>query len=502
MRFVIFVLLILINVNLSAQTEYQKFLNRLNIFNSEDQKAEIVDSFMNFARSKGIPFIEGDTATFLYRGKTIIVNGKSYNIFGVNLTGDVNLGGELTLQLKKIPGTDLFALRYYLEQEARLDYNYVINNVEMITDPENFKTLPWGRIGEVSEIAMPGFIQPKEIIFTSNIPHGTRVSSVLSYTANSVKTDHNVVVYLPPGYNENPNEHYPVAYFNDGSFYISDGFAINILDNLINEKKIKPIIGVFVDYSQGNRSKEYAIEPQRYVDFFNTTLVPYIDSNYRTIQDGDNRAVIGLSFGGNISTLIVNSIKDMYKNCGLHSGAIWPHNFEAQNKIIQNDWGIKYYLTWGTYEPGLMELGVTVRDSLEAKGYTNFRWGQYPQGHSMGFWRGVTDNFLEYFFPGENATSVNNENNYTIDDDFSLNQNYPNPFNPETKISYSLKEAGYVVLKIYDVLGREIQTLINTYKSPGNYNEVFNASKLPSGNYFYSLQFGGKFVTKKMSLIK
>ncbi|KAB2845016.1 MAG: T9SS type A sorting domain-containing protein, partial [Melioribacteraceae bacterium] len=318
---------------------------------------------------------------------------------------------------------------------------------------------------------------------------------------NFTTTNHKVNVYLPPGY-ENSNEHFPVAFFNDGSFYINGGSAINILDNLIYEKRIKPIIGVFVDYSPGNRSKEYATEPDRYIDFFNTILVPYIDANYRTIPDGYNRALIGLSFGGNVSALIANSVKDMYKNCGLHSGAIWPRNFEAQTKIIQNDWGIKYYLVWGTYEPALMELGITVRDSLTAKGYQNFKWGQYYQGHTMGFWRGVTDNFLEYFFPGENLTSINTQNEIILDESFQLNQNYPNPFNPETTISYSLKESGFVQIKIYDVLGREIQTLINSYKSPGNHNEVFNASKLPSGNYFYSMQFGGKFVTKKMSLIK
>lgn len=502
MRFLLFYIFVLITINLNAQTEYQEFLNRLNSVSGEVQKAEVVDSFINYASTKGIPFIEGDTATFLYRGKTIIINEKPFNVFSVFLSGDINFGGEFSLELKKITGTDLFALRYYLEQEARLDYNYVINGVEMITDPLNFKTLPWGRIGEVSEIAMPGFKQPLEIIYNSNFSHGTQESYVLINDKDFTTTNHNVTVYFPPGYNDNQNEFYPVAYFQDGTYYIEAGSAINILDNLIYEKRIKPIIAVFVNYSQGNRSIEYATDPDRYIDFFNTILVPYIDANYRTIPNGENRALIGLSFGGNVSALIANSIKDMYKNCGLHSGAIWPVNFNAQKKIIRNDWDIKYYLTWGTYEPALMELGVTVRDSLNAKGYTNFKWGQYPQGHTMGFWRGVTDNFLEYFFPGENVTSINNEKHQIINGDFLLIQNYPNPFNPETKISYSLKEAGYVVIKIFDILGREIQTITNSYKLPGNYTEMFNASNIPSGNYFYSMQFGGKLVTKKMSLIK
>ena len=192
----------------------------------------------------------------------------------------------------------------------------------------------------------------------------------------------------------------------------------------------------------------------------------------------------------------------MYKNCGLHSGAIWPNNFEAAKEIYQNDFGIKYYMVWGTYEPKLMNVGREVRDSLNAKGYTNFKWGEYPQGHSMGFWRGTTDIFLEYFFPGESLTSINEKNEKALNADFQLNQNYPNPFNPETKISFSINKPGFVKLLIYDILGREIKTLVKGYKNAGNYSVAFNASNLPSGNYFYSIQFGSKFVTKKMSLIK
>jgi hypothetical protein len=92
---------------------------------------------------------------------------------------------------------------------------------------------------------------------------------------------------------------------------------------------------------------------------------------------------------------------------------------------------------------------------------------------------------------------------------FNLNQNYPNPFNPNTTINYQIPELSFVTLKVYDVLGNEIATLINNEKVAGSYEVEFDATVLPSGIYFYRLQAvpngrqAGSFVeTKKMMLVK
>ena len=83
-----------------------------------------------------------------------------------------------------------------------------------------------------------------------------------------------------------------------------------------------------------------------------------------------------------------------------------------------------------------------------------------------------------------------------------LSQNYPNPFNPTTVISYQLPVSNHVSLKVYDVLGREVVTLVNEVKEAGNYEVKFDASKLSSGIYFYSIKSGEYRAVKKMSLIK
>ena len=85
---------------------------------------------------------------------------------------------------------------------------------------------------------------------------------------------------------------------------------------------------------------------------------------------------------------------------------------------------------------------------------------------------------------------------------WKLSQNYPNPFNPITEIQYLIPEISFVTLKVYDVLGNEIATLVNEEKVTGNYEISFNASNLPSGVYLYKLQAGSFVQTKKMILLK
>jgi subtilisin family serine protease/photosystem II stability/assembly factor-like uncharacterized protein len=83
-----------------------------------------------------------------------------------------------------------------------------------------------------------------------------------------------------------------------------------------------------------------------------------------------------------------------------------------------------------------------------------------------------------------------------------LSQNYPNPFNPITTIEYRVLEAGFVSLKVYDVLGREVATLVSGFQEPGAYRVDFNASRLASGVYFYRLQIGRASATKKMIVVR
>ena len=83
-----------------------------------------------------------------------------------------------------------------------------------------------------------------------------------------------------------------------------------------------------------------------------------------------------------------------------------------------------------------------------------------------------------------------------------LKQNYPNPFNPSTVIQFQVASRGFVSLKVYDVAGREVATLVNENKSPGNYSVVFDAGNLASGMYVYRLEAGSFRAARKMLVTK
>ena len=103
-------------------------------------------------------------------------------------------------------------------------------------------------------------------------------------------------------------------------------------------------------------------------------------------------------------------------------------------------------------------------------------------------------------FVPDSTTDVKSD--LEIPNQYDLKNNYPNPFNPSTNIEFSIAGTGKVSLKIFDVLGKEIKTLVDEEKTPGNYKVTFDAGSLSSGVYFYMLKAGGHITTKKMCLLK
>jgi len=107
---------------------------------------------------------------------------------------------------------------------------------------------------------------------------------------------------------------------------------------------------------------------------------------------------------------------------------------------------------------------------------------------------------LDFTATTDPTINVVNENNYA--NSYYLFQNYPNPFNPSTRISYNVGEPGLVQLKVYNILGVEVASLVNELKNSGNYSVDFNAANFSSGVYFYSLSVNNFTQTRKMILEK
>lgn len=450
----------------------------------------MIDSFMIYARTKGIPYIEDTAANFIYRG-----SGNN-----VILSGDFNQWSTSVDRLSRISGTNFFYITKIFERDARLDYKFIIDG-NWILDPNNPNICPGG-FGPNSELAMPDYIQPIEIKYYPNIPHGTLRDTVFfSRILNNSRT---IRVYLPPNY-ESSSDSFPLILMHDGLEYISLASMHNVLDFLIAENRIEPLIGVFVP--PVNRTSEYAgSQINSFKDFIVQELLPYIRNRYRVKSGPENFAVAGASNGGNISLYLALKHPEVFGNVAAQSSNVISsisQGFQSNPKL-----NLKVYLDIGKYDiPSLIPLVRNLNFILQSKGY-DMIYKEYNEGHSWGNWRAHIDDYLIFFFP-KKTTDVKQNINESIPNKIKLHQNFPNPFNNSSKIIYEIPHAGLVNLKIYNILGNEILAFEDDHKQAGRYEVIFNFNQTPSGVYFYQLSFSDTketnknyIETKKMILIK
>ncbi len=268
MKTLFLVLIFLFTSSVPAQNQFQEFIDHVNSLPDSASKAAAIDSFMTYAETAGIPFIEDSTANFIYIG----------NSNTVSVPGDFNEWNTTAGPMTKLSQTNFWYRSESFEMDARLDYKFLLNGSNWILDPENPNTCQGG-YGLNSELAMPLYIQPWEIKSYPAVPHGTVLNKVI-YSTN-VGSNYQYYIYLPPGYDSLTSHTYPAVYFQDGTEYITLGKAVNVIDNLIDSLKIEPVIGVFV--TPNNRNEEYAGSLRnQYRLFFVNELVPYIDSHYKT----------------------------------------------------------------------------------------------------------------------------------------------------------------------------------------------------------------------------
>jgi hypothetical protein len=142
--------------------------------------------------------------------------------------------------------------------------------------------------------------------------------------------------------------------------------------------------------------------------------------------------------------------------------------------------------------------GVTWTE--QTSGATNIFYSVFFTDTNNGWVVGVGGTILRTTNGG--VSFVEEEQISQVPAEFLLSQNYPNPFNPSTKIKYSIPQSSNVVIKVFDILGNEIETLVNKEQSTGTYEITWYAANLPNGIYFYKLQAGNFIETKKMILLK
>jgi hypothetical protein len=156
---------------------------------------------------------------------------------------------------------------------------------------------------------------------------------------------------------------------------------------------------------------------------------------------------------------------------------------------------------WVCWENGLAEYSGNNKWSVY-KDSINYDFSDMVIDKQNNIWLSTFGDGVVLFNKNGIILSVDESKIDEIVNYFSLSQNYPNPFNPITKISWQSPVRSHQSLKIYDVLGNEVATLVNEFRNAGSYEVDFNSSSLSSGIYFYKLQAGDFLQTKKMILLK
>ena len=470
----------------NAQT-FQDFLDRVN-GSPEAQRAAIVDSFLNAHPT--CPVIEQDTIVhFIFRG----------NASRVNVAGDANGWDANASALAKVSTTNLWYRTETFEIDARLDYKFVVNGTTWLLDSRNKYTCTGG-FGPNSELRMPAYVLPPEISFYANIPHGTLWDT--TFYSSNLGNSRKIRVYTPPGY-PSTQDRYPSILFHDGLDYVTLASATNTIDFLIAEKRIDPIIAIFVPAV--NRTPEYAGDQQsQFGAFICSEVLPFVDRRFRTRTDPASRAVIGASNGGNISLWLGFTFPSVFGKVAAQSSNIQSSLFTGFRDSSRLD--LQLYLDLGTYDIAqLIPLVRTFVPILQAKGYS-YQYAEYHEGHSWGNWRAHIDNALEMFFPGS-ALSVKSGKG-ALPMELRLNQNYPNPFNGRTTITYATSEATRIHIDIFDLHGRFVTSLINSQRASGTNSVTWDGcdeqgQMLPTGIYFYRITTDSKTAeTKRMLLLR
>jgi photosystem II stability/assembly factor-like uncharacterized protein len=231
---------------------------------------------------------------------------------------------------------------------------------------------------------------------------------------------------------------------------------------------------------------------------------------YKSTDDGNSWTTVYQSTLGNIS---IGSMAIA------PNGSIFAYN-DGYGILRSTDNGLTWELVLADGgNQNVTALNINKNGEIFASSSNNQFYSSTDNGNT---WKSVLDNMTfcsiqdikfdkddtMYIATDESVWRSNPDNTIGIRDkstvilQYSLSQNYPNPFNPSTTINYSVKNAGLVKINIYDILGRDVESLVNEKKQPGNYSVTFNAKSITSGVYFYKLEINDYALVKKMIFLK
>lgn len=387
-------ILLLFNTYAISQS-FPSFVHRLEQLPVE-QRASFVQQYLT--TKKTAPIAEQDS----------LVHFVSYGmVHTVLVKGDLQ-GWTYADTMKKIDCGDasFFYRTFVLPPDARLDYNLIVDGTEML-DPANPFIVPSG-YGPHSEVRMPGFVRSPYLFSRENVHRGRidsmginpHIPSPLKQYSLGVRP---LKIYLPPGYDTLSN--LPVVYVQDGFETIEFAFLPTVIDNLIADQKIKPVICVFIPpLRRGEEQMGSLRDP--YKKYLCDELVPMIDKKYKTARSPDKRALTGISSAGNAALYVGFTRPDVFLNVGGQSTTITPALEEITRQRADRNLlpvSMKIYLDCGRYDLRQNGNGDFVRSNRAFSGLlSSLRIPHYYRevndGHQWASWRERMPEMVTYFF--------------------------------------------------------------------------------------------------------
>lgn len=386
----------------------------------DSEKQDLIDAFIEEQKPFGFPITGGDNVYFIYQSATSSI---------VHLGGSGHYTG--IPEMKHVTGTDLWYLFRNYASDSRLFYGFRPDNGDWISDPLNNLTRTFLLNGEVeSELRMPNYYDDGSTSFTDDVG-----SQIINQSFTSDVMDgwtRNIKIYLPPGYNDSGSTRYSTAYVID-SRYLSEAFAENILNYMIVNEFIEPMIVVFanvigehevgftldlldwwgqelaeddctieIDPTNNPGKKNLCISKS--AESIATELVPYIDSTYPTLNDSTKRAHIGFSSAADFTSYIVAQYPEVFKLGGIHDGCCADNFFDLLK--TGSPTGFRFYLLnsfyWGPIHPTERSEEAII---MENKGFSGL-YRVLNQGHDWGLIQRSFGETLKFLFSDDQSDFV------------------------------------------------------------------------------------------------
>ncbi|MFL6255611.1 MAG: alpha/beta hydrolase-fold protein, partial [Pyrinomonadaceae bacterium] len=318
------------------------------------------------------PLIDAEGVTFIYRGAAK----------RVEVVGDFTGWAPAGLALHDVPGmNNLKFIRLKFPAEARLEYKLIADG-EWLLDPLNPNKNDNGVGGLNSNFAGPAY-RPTAFASGSRELRG-RIEPLQLPGGDK----HKVQVYLPPGY-ARVRVRYPVLYMQDGTQAVELARAAETADRMITEGRVEPFIIVFIDPL--DRMKEYWAD-DAFADWMARTLVPFVDTRYRTRPTRDARALAGASLGGVISVWTALRHPETFARVAGLSTSFQIDEERILAALARLDDAerlrhpLRFYLDAGHYEQIILDNGRRANLLLRARGYP-VTYREAPVGHNHTAWR-------------------------------------------------------------------------------------------------------------------